>query len=43
MHRYPIDINEIYTKLGIITQGKELSEQEWNYYVKGDLERPVSK
>ena len=43
MHRYPIDIDEIYTKLRIFTQGNELSEQEWNYYVKGDLERPSSK
>jgi len=43
LHIYPIDIEDIYTKLKTVTGGKELSEQEWNYYIKGDLERPESK
>jgi len=40
LHIYPVDIEDIYTKLKLLTGGKELSEQEWNYYIKGDLERP---
>jgi len=40
LHIYPIDIDDIYTRLKIVTGGKELSEQEWNYYIKGELERP---
>ena len=43
LHIYPIDIEDIYSKLKLVTGGKELSEQEWNYYIKGDLERPVLK
>jgi len=43
LHLYPVDIDNTYTKLKLVTQGKELNEQEWNYYVKGDLERPESK
>jgi len=40
LHIYPIDIDDIYTRLKIVTEGKELSEQEWDYYIKGELERP---
>ena len=43
LHIYPIDIEDIYSKLKLVTGGKELSEQEWNYYIKGDLERPALK
>lgn len=42
LHLYPINIEDLYTKLKLVTGGKELSEQEWNYYIKGELERPVS-
>jgi len=43
MHIYPIDIQDIYTKLRLKMGDKQLSEQEWKYYVKGDLVRTTSK
>ena len=43
MHIYPVDIKDIYTKLRLKIGDKELSEQEWKYYVKGDLVRPGSQ
>jgi hypothetical protein len=43
MHIYPIDIYDIYTKLRLKMGDKELTDQEWNYYVKGDLVKPGSK
>ncbi len=43
MHIYPVDIKLIYTKLKLKTGGKELNEQEWKYYIKGDLQRPGAK
>ena len=43
LHIYPLDIEEIYTKLKLKTGKKELSDQEWKYYVKGDLIRPPAK
>jgi WD40 repeat protein len=43
LHIYPIDINLIYTKLKLKTRGKVLNDQEWKYYVKGDLQRPGAK
>ena len=42
MHIHPVDIEDIYSKLRQKTGGRELSQQEWNYYVKGDLVRPDS-
>jgi len=36
----PIAIEDIYSKLDIISGGESLSPQEWNYYIKGKLERP---
>ncbi len=43
LHIYPIDIQSIYLKLKLIMGKRELSEQEWNFYVKGDLEKPDKK
>jgi hypothetical protein len=43
MHIYPVDINDVYGKLRIKMGSRKLSEQEWKYYVKGDLVRPNSK
>jgi WD40 repeat protein len=43
LHIYPIDIKDIYKRLKLKTGRKELNEQEWKYYVKGDLERPKLK
>ena len=40
LHIYPIDIKVVYTKLKLKMGEKELKEQEWNYYVRGDLEKP---
>lgn len=40
LHIYPVEINDIYAKLRLKMGDKELSEQEWKYYVKGDLVRP---
>jgi WD40 repeat protein len=42
MHIYPIDIQDIYAKLRLKMGDKQLSEQEWKYYVKGDLVRTTS-
>jgi WD40 repeat protein len=43
LHICPVDINEIYAKLKLIMGKKTLSEKEWKYYVKGDLEKPVTR
>jgi hypothetical protein len=43
MHIYPVDINNVYAKLRLKMGNRQLSEQEWKYYVKGDLVRPDSK
>jgi len=43
LHIYPIDIDDIYRRLKLVTGGKELSDQEWNYHIKGDLDRPELK
>jgi WD40 repeat protein/cell division protein FtsB len=43
LHIYPIDIQDIYAKIRIIMKGKQLNDQEWRYYVKGDLEKPIMK
>ncbi|MCX6254214.1 MAG: hypothetical protein NTV31_07020 [Bacteroidia bacterium] len=43
LHIYPIDIQGIYTKLKLIMGARELKEQEWKFYVKGDLEKPRKK
>jgi len=36
----PLSIADIYSELGIISGGESLSEQEWNYFIQGNLERP---
>jgi len=43
LHICPVDINEVYDKLKYIMGKKTLTEREWRYYVKGDLEKPVIK
>jgi WD40 repeat protein len=43
LHVYPIDIKDIYAKLKLLMGRRELSEQEWKFYVKGDLERPSER
>jgi len=43
LHIYPIDIQNIYTKLKLIMGKRELTEQEWKFYIKGDLDRPGKK
>lgn len=43
MHIYPVDIQDIYIKLRLKMGENELNEQEWKYYVKGDLVRPGAK
>ena len=40
MHICPIDIKDIYTKLKSKMGKKKLNENEWKYYVKGDLVKP---
>jgi WD40 repeat protein len=40
LHIYPVDIQDIYTKLKLKMGSKTLSDQEWRYYVKGNLVRP---
>ena len=40
LHIYPIDIQSIYSKLRLLMGRRELTGQEWKFYVKGDLERP---
>jgi hypothetical protein len=42
LHIYPIDIQSIYSKLRLLMGRRELTGQEWKFYVKGDLERPVN-
>jgi WD40 repeat protein len=43
LHIYPIDIQSIYEKLKLIMGKRELSEQEWKFFVKGDVEKPDKK
>ena len=43
MHIYPVDINDVYAKLRLKMGDRQLSDQEWKYYVKGDLVKPNSK
>jgi WD40 repeat protein len=43
MHIYPVDIRDLYAKLRLKIGEKELNDQEWKYYVKGDLVRPETK
>ena len=40
LHIHPIDLGDIYSKLKLISGGEPLSQQAWNYYIKGNLERP---
>jgi len=40
LHIYPLDIKDVYTRLRYKMGEKELTLQEWNYYVKGNLVRP---
>jgi WD40 repeat protein len=43
LHIYPIDIQSIYAKLKLIMGKRDLSQQEWKFYVKGDVEKPDKK
>jgi hypothetical protein len=43
LHIYPIDIQVIYAKLKLLMGKRELTDQEWKFYVKGDLVRPERK
>jgi WD40 repeat protein/energy-coupling factor transporter ATP-binding protein EcfA2 len=43
LHIYPIDIQSIYRKFKLIMGKRELTDQEWKFYVKGDLEKPRKK
>jgi WD40 repeat protein/energy-coupling factor transporter ATP-binding protein EcfA2 len=43
LHIYPIDIQDVYSKLKMKMGDKKLTDQEWKYYVKGDLVRPETK
>ena len=43
LHIYPFDVQDVYKKLKFITGSRELSDQEWKFYVKGDLEKPRGK
>ncbi len=36
----PINIEDLYNTLDIISGGESLSPQEWVYFIKGNLERP---
>jgi WD40 repeat protein len=40
LHIYPLDIKDVYSRLRHKMGNKELTVQEWKYYVKGDLVRP---
>jgi len=40
LHIYPIDIKVVYSKLKLMLGEKELDDSQWQYYVKGDLEKP---
>lgn len=40
MNLRPIIIEDIYRKLNLVSGGESLSTQEWDYYFKGNLERP---
>lgn len=43
LHIYPIDIKDVYAKLKVIMGKRELTEQEWKFYIKGDIEKPGIK
>lgn len=43
LHIYPIEIQDIYTRLKLIMGKRKLSDQEWKFYIKGDLENPHKK
>jgi WD40 repeat protein len=43
LHIYPFDIQDVYKKLKFIMGSRELKDQEWKFYVKGDLEKPHGK
>jgi WD40 repeat protein len=43
LHICPVNIREIYSRLKFIMRRKSLSDNEWKYYVKGDLKKPVVK
>lgn len=43
LHIYGLDIKDVYSRLRYKMAKKELTGQEWKYYVKGDLVRPDRK
>lgn len=40
MHICPIDIKDIYTRLKLKMGNRKLTDEEWKYYVKGNLVKP---
>jgi WD40 repeat protein len=43
LHIRPIDINQLYDQLRNRLKTTDLDEQQWNYFKRGDLERPPRK
>jgi len=37
---YPIDIKDLAGKLNLVVGGKELTDSQFKYYIKGELEKP---
>jgi WD40 repeat protein len=40
LHILPVDIKDIYNRLSLKTGNKKLNDQQWKYYVKGNLVKP---
>lgn len=40
LHIYPLDMDKIYSQLSSIMGRKTLSEQKWQYYKRGELDKP---
>jgi WD40 repeat protein len=43
LHIHPVNIDEIYSRLKTMLKNKSLTDQEWKYYLKGDIENPLIK
>ncbi len=43
LHIRPIDINQLYDQLRNRLKTTDLDEQQWNYFKRGDLEKPPRK
>jgi WD40 repeat protein len=40
LHVYPLNIQDVYKKLKLLMGKRVLNDQEWKYYIKGNLEKP---